>query len=141
MATPKINVPSSLHHKQGHFEPRVGALQISIIIMRGKKCQTRHKPTFFCFSLVKSEPTWLRPEELKFEAKKEEEKNEAFLYLNIDRKNQTKHASENVRPVYFQFHANNLPSTEQVAKTRAVFFFYFASFLAVYLLFECCFVA
>ena len=35
-----------------------------------QKCVLRHVPTFFCCSLVKSEPSWPRPEELKFEKKK-----------------------------------------------------------------------
>ena len=33
-----------------------------------QKCTKRHELTFFCSSLVNSEPTWLRPEQLKFEA-------------------------------------------------------------------------
>ena len=37
------------------------------------KYQIRHKPTLFCSPLVKTEPTWLRPEELIFEEKEEEE--------------------------------------------------------------------
>ena len=43
------------------------------------KYQTHHEPTFFCSTLVKSEPTWLHPEELQFEAK------EHFFYINTDR--------------------------------------------------------
>ena len=40
-------------------------------------------------------------------------------------------------------HANNLPNTEQAVKTKPkqVFFFHFSSFLTIYLLFKCCFVA
>ena len=34
----------------------------------------RHEPTFFCFSFVKSEATWLRSEEIQFEAKKQNQK-------------------------------------------------------------------
>ena len=42
--------------------------------MCGKSISYSHEPTFFCFSLLKSKPTWLPPEELRFE--EEEEKRE-----------------------------------------------------------------
>ena len=35
----------------------------------GHNCQLHHKPAIFCSSLVKSEPIWLLPEQLKFKAK------------------------------------------------------------------------
>ena len=34
------------------------------------------QPFLFCFSLVKSEPTWLRPEKFQFEASKQKKKEE-----------------------------------------------------------------
>ena len=43
------------------------------------KCLLRYEPVYFFSSLVKSEPTWLRPEEVKFEAQK------YFCCINIDR--------------------------------------------------------
>ena len=43
------------------------------------KCLLRYEPAFFFSSLVKSEPTWLRPEEVKFEAQK------YFCCISIDR--------------------------------------------------------
>ena len=41
----------------------------------------RHEPIFFCLLLEKSEPTWQRLEELKYnkKKKKEEEKRKALL--------------------------------------------------------------
>ena len=38
-----------------------------------------HEPTCFCFFTVKSEPAWLRTQELRFEAEKD------FCCINIDR--------------------------------------------------------
>ena len=38
------------------------------------KYQIRHKPTLFFSPLVKTEPTWLRPEEFTFEEKEEEKR-------------------------------------------------------------------
>ena len=32
------------------------------------------QPFLFCFSMVKSEPTWLRPEKFQFEARKKKKK-------------------------------------------------------------------
>ena len=32
------------------------------------KCTLHHEPVFWCSSLVKSEPAWLHPEVLRFEA-------------------------------------------------------------------------
>ena len=43
---------------------------------------TRHEPALICFSLVESEPLWLRPEELKFEAEN------VFLSHEYRQKNQ-----------------------------------------------------
>ena len=34
------------------------------------KCLLPHKPTFFCSSLIKSEPEWLQVQEFKLDAKK-----------------------------------------------------------------------
>ena len=45
---------------------------------------------YWCSSLVKNEPSWLHPEELKFEAKK------VLLVYNYWHNNQTKHAGENI---------------------------------------------
>ena len=55
----------------------------------------------------------------------------------------TSHNIHYITPITRHCHANNLPSTEQAVKTQTkqVFFFHFSSFLAVYLLFKCRFVA
>lgn len=45
-----------------------------------QKYHTHHKPNLSCSPLVKSEPRWLRPEELKFKAKKKR-----FFGVNIGR--------------------------------------------------------
>jgi len=47
-----------------------------------QKCKLRHEPTFFSSSLLKSEPSWLHPEELTFWNKK---LLMCFCCLNIDR--------------------------------------------------------
>lgn len=46
----------------------------------------RHEPIFLCVCstlLIKSVPTWLRLEELKFEAKKKKRKKEAILWIKM----------------------------------------------------------
>ena len=42
-----------------------------------QKVLLQHQPTFFCTSLINSKPTWLWPEELKFET------NKKIFLLNI----------------------------------------------------------
>ena len=65
-----------------------------------------------------------------------------LIYFNTD----TQYANFRGNPLYqaTKRHLNNLPSTEQAAKTQPkqdLFFFHFSSFLTVYMLFKCRFVA
>ena len=55
------------------------------IRMRGRKCILRYEPALFCFSLVKSKPLWLLPEEVKFGARLEstEQALEACISVTI----------------------------------------------------------
>ena len=55
-----------------------------------------------------------------------------------------KGSNEHLLSLLGQCDANSLPSTEQAVKTKPkqdVFFFHFSSFLTIYLLFKCHFVA
>ena len=51
-----------------------------------RKYRIRHEPTFFSSSLVKSEPTWLRHEELKLDLKRK--KSTCFVSMVIQQPNE-----------------------------------------------------
>ena len=85
-----LNIDVLRFWKQGleccHLVPSSLYQLISDIINKAslimwQKYYIHHKPNPFCSSLVKNEPRWLRPEELKFKAKKES----FFFGVNIDR--------------------------------------------------------
>ena len=55
------------------------------------------QPFLFCFSLVKSEPTWLRPEKFQFEARKQKKKEEEEVVEKEEVKGESRRRSRRLK--------------------------------------------
>ena len=74
------------------------------VISKAGKYQTRHEPTFYYPSSVKSEATWLRLKELEFEAKNKYLTYFCKIYRQI---NEVQHVCEDINFAQFlRFQAN-----------------------------------